>query len=194
MTIRIDRALQEKYNQLAAKTNRSRNELIGMALQYALEHMEVKDSWSALSILPVQEKTPLKKIFIFVDSKEIPSHAFLHRKVFFCGIREYSVNQYSKRLFFTPKYCTFLQYTEFSKIRRKPDISAFRDISGFPCIRVKYGDEGNWTPVRKTDTPGIYERSLCFALIWPSPANRIQPDQSGEFPAALPDAGAAVVC
>lgn len=28
MTIRIDRALQEKYNELSAKTNRSRNELI----------------------------------------------------------------------------------------------------------------------------------------------------------------------
>lgn len=38
MTIRIDRALQEEYNRLAAKTNRSRNELIGMALQYALDH------------------------------------------------------------------------------------------------------------------------------------------------------------
>ena len=32
MTIRIDRALQEEYNDLAAKTNRSRNELISMAL------------------------------------------------------------------------------------------------------------------------------------------------------------------
>ena len=37
MTIRIDRALQEEYNDLAAKTNRSRNELISMALQYALD-------------------------------------------------------------------------------------------------------------------------------------------------------------
>lgn len=43
MTIRIDRALQEKYNNLSAKTNRSRNELITMALQYALDHMELKD-------------------------------------------------------------------------------------------------------------------------------------------------------
>ncbi len=43
MTIRIDRALQEEYNKLAAQTNRSRNELIGMALQYALDHMEIKD-------------------------------------------------------------------------------------------------------------------------------------------------------
>ena len=41
MTIRIDRKLQEAYNNLSAKTNRSRNELIGMALQYALEHMEL---------------------------------------------------------------------------------------------------------------------------------------------------------
>ena len=42
MTIRIDRALQEAYNDLSAKTNRSRNELIGMALQYALDNMEIK--------------------------------------------------------------------------------------------------------------------------------------------------------
>lgn len=43
MTIRIDRALQEQYNELSIKTNRSRNELIGMALRYALDHMELKD-------------------------------------------------------------------------------------------------------------------------------------------------------
>ena len=43
MTIRIDRVLQEKYNDLSARTNRSRNELIGMALQYALDHMELRD-------------------------------------------------------------------------------------------------------------------------------------------------------
>ena len=44
MTIRIDRSLQERYNDLSARTNRSRNELIGMALQYALDHMELKDT------------------------------------------------------------------------------------------------------------------------------------------------------
>ena len=44
MTIRIDRALQEKYNELSARTNRSRNELISMALQYALDNMELKNS------------------------------------------------------------------------------------------------------------------------------------------------------
>ncbi len=43
MTIRIDRALQEEYSVLADKTNRSRNELIGMALKYALDHMELQD-------------------------------------------------------------------------------------------------------------------------------------------------------
>lgn len=43
MTIRIDRTIQEKYNELSARTNRSRNELIGMALQYALDNMEIKD-------------------------------------------------------------------------------------------------------------------------------------------------------
>ena len=43
MTIRIDRTLQEAYNALSVKTNRSRNELIGMTLQYALDHMEIKE-------------------------------------------------------------------------------------------------------------------------------------------------------
>ncbi len=42
MTIRIDKSLQEKYNHLASQTNRSRNELINMALQYALDHMELQ--------------------------------------------------------------------------------------------------------------------------------------------------------
>ena len=44
MTIRIDRSLQEKYNELSTKTNRSRNELIGMALQYALDNMQIVDN------------------------------------------------------------------------------------------------------------------------------------------------------
>lgn len=43
MTIRIDRTLQEEYNGLSAKTNRSRNELISMALRYALDNMIIKD-------------------------------------------------------------------------------------------------------------------------------------------------------
>ena len=43
MTIRIERDLQEEYNRLAEKTGRSRNELISMALQYALNNMEIKE-------------------------------------------------------------------------------------------------------------------------------------------------------
>ncbi len=43
MTIRIDRTLQERYNDLSEKTNRSRNELITMALRYALANMEVHE-------------------------------------------------------------------------------------------------------------------------------------------------------
>lgn len=44
MTIRIDRTLQDEYNKLSIKTNRSRNELISMALRYALDNMELKDN------------------------------------------------------------------------------------------------------------------------------------------------------
>ena len=43
MTIRIDKELQKSYDELAKETNRSRNELIGMALQYALENIERND-------------------------------------------------------------------------------------------------------------------------------------------------------
>lgn len=43
MTIRIDRTLQEKYNELSSASNRSRNELISMALRYALDNMELKE-------------------------------------------------------------------------------------------------------------------------------------------------------
>ena len=42
MTIRIDKTLQDKYSERSTTTNRSRNELIGMALQYALDHMELQ--------------------------------------------------------------------------------------------------------------------------------------------------------
>ncbi len=56
------------------------------------------------------------------------------------------------------------------------------------------GDEGSRTPVRKTDTPGIYERSLCFFLVSCTPTNRITTDQSGKFPVSLPDTDETVVC
>ncbi len=41
MTIRIERELQEKYSELSAITGHSRNELIGMALQFALDNIEI---------------------------------------------------------------------------------------------------------------------------------------------------------
>lgn len=44
MTIRIERTLQDAYNDLSAKTNRSRNELMAMALRYALDNMELKET------------------------------------------------------------------------------------------------------------------------------------------------------
>lgn len=40
MTIRIEKELQEKCDDLAGKSNRSRNELVCMALRYALENLE----------------------------------------------------------------------------------------------------------------------------------------------------------
>ena len=43
VTVRIDRRLQEAYDKLSARTNRSRNELMGMALQFAIENMEVQE-------------------------------------------------------------------------------------------------------------------------------------------------------
>ena len=40
MTLRIDRELQEEFDKLSSKSDRSRNELMSMALRYALEHLE----------------------------------------------------------------------------------------------------------------------------------------------------------
>ncbi|WP_195985491.1 CopG family transcriptional regulator [Clostridium sp. D33t1_170424_F3] len=40
MTIRINKELQKEYDKLAEKSHRSRNELISMALCYALENLE----------------------------------------------------------------------------------------------------------------------------------------------------------
>lgn len=39
MTLRMDRELQEEFDKLAVKSDRSRNELMCMALRYALEHL-----------------------------------------------------------------------------------------------------------------------------------------------------------
>ena len=40
--IRVDRSLLEFYDNLAKKTNRSRNELIGIALEFAKDKIKVK--------------------------------------------------------------------------------------------------------------------------------------------------------
>jgi len=46
MTIRVDRELQDKFESLSAKTNRSRNELINTALNFAVERIELSDKKS----------------------------------------------------------------------------------------------------------------------------------------------------
>jgi predicted transcriptional regulator len=42
MTIRIERTLQAELDRLANESNRSRNDLINMALQFAVENIEIK--------------------------------------------------------------------------------------------------------------------------------------------------------
>ena len=54
MTIRIDRELQQKYDELSAKSGHSRNELMAMALQYAIDnlHFVDKEQLAAIKQLP----------------------------------------------------------------------------------------------------------------------------------------------
>ena len=40
MSLRINKKLQEEYDELANKSNRSRNELMCMALRYALDNLD----------------------------------------------------------------------------------------------------------------------------------------------------------
>lgn len=40
ITIRVKKEIQEKFNEIAIKSNRSRNEVINMALEYALGNLE----------------------------------------------------------------------------------------------------------------------------------------------------------
>lgn len=40
MSLRIEKELQEKYDELAKQSDRSRNELMNMALRYAIENLE----------------------------------------------------------------------------------------------------------------------------------------------------------
>lgn len=41
--IRIDKDIQERYDKVAQKTNRSRNQLINMALKYALDNLKLEE-------------------------------------------------------------------------------------------------------------------------------------------------------
>lgn len=42
-TIRIDKSIMDFYDKLAKETNRSRNELIAMALEFAMDKIRVED-------------------------------------------------------------------------------------------------------------------------------------------------------
>lgn len=44
ITIRIDKSIQVKLDELSKRSNRSRNELINMALEYALKNVKFIDS------------------------------------------------------------------------------------------------------------------------------------------------------
>ncbi|MBQ7117169.1 MAG: CopG family transcriptional regulator [Clostridia bacterium] len=41
-SIRVDKSVMDYYDELASKTNRSRNELISMALEFAIGKIEVE--------------------------------------------------------------------------------------------------------------------------------------------------------
>ncbi|MBE6775237.1 MAG: CopG family transcriptional regulator [Ruminococcaceae bacterium] len=41
-SIRVDKSIMDYYDELASKTNRSRNELISMALEFAIGKIEVE--------------------------------------------------------------------------------------------------------------------------------------------------------
>ena len=43
VTIRVDKSIVDFYDDLAGKTNRSRNELIGLALDYAKDKIIVEE-------------------------------------------------------------------------------------------------------------------------------------------------------
>ena len=48
MTIRLERELQEEYDKLSAKSGRSRNELMCMALRYALENLKFVENFRVI--------------------------------------------------------------------------------------------------------------------------------------------------
>jgi predicted transcriptional regulator len=42
-TLRINKGLMQRYDDLAKNSNRSRNELMNLALKYAIDHLEFMD-------------------------------------------------------------------------------------------------------------------------------------------------------
>lgn len=42
-SIRVDKSIVDQYDKLASESNRSRNELIAMALEFAMDKIEIKD-------------------------------------------------------------------------------------------------------------------------------------------------------
>ena len=42
-SIRVDKSILDYYDELATKTNRSRNELIGIALEFAKDKFDITD-------------------------------------------------------------------------------------------------------------------------------------------------------
>ena len=53
MTVRVDKEIQKQYTDLSEQTGRSRNELINMALQFALDHMEIQMKSKIKMIIPI---------------------------------------------------------------------------------------------------------------------------------------------
>lgn len=49
MTIRVDRSIQERFDELSKQSNRSRNELVNMALEYALQNVKFVEDVSKKS-------------------------------------------------------------------------------------------------------------------------------------------------
>lgn len=56
MTIRLERELQEEYDKLSAKSGRSRNELMCMALRYALENLKFVEYLSSNRISGIESR------------------------------------------------------------------------------------------------------------------------------------------
>lgn len=44
MTLRLEKELQQKYDELSQKSGRSRNELMNLALKFAIEHLQFVDN------------------------------------------------------------------------------------------------------------------------------------------------------